>query len=100
MLTSVWLVSVGHRPFKHSRTTVYTLGGTQIGFYNVCQGNEAFTFPGHYLIGEALKCPHWVRFSTAEELAAEPTWLHRALDAAESVKFLIYDNGDAAFDCQ
>ena len=100
MLTSEWLASVGHRPSKHLRTTVYTLGGTQIGFSNVVQGNEAFTFPGHYLIGEALKSPHWVRFSTAEEFAAEPTRLFRALDAAERHRFLLYDNADPAFDYQ
>ena len=87
----------------HFRTTVYTIGGTQIGLRGVGQSKEAFTFPTQYLTGEALKSPHWARFSAAKEFAAEPIRLFRALDAAERLKFLIYDNGDPAypaFDCQ
>ena len=75
MLTSEWLASVNHQPLKHLRTTVYTVGGTQIGFCGVGQGKKSFTFPGHYLIGVALRSPHWDRFSTAEELAEDPSRL-------------------------
>ena len=41
--------------YKHRRVTVYTVGGTQIGFCGLGQGDELLTVPGHYLVGEALK---------------------------------------------
>ena len=73
MLIANLLSSIGNDDaFKRCRVAVYTVGGTQIGFAGLGEGKERLTFPGHWSIGEALRNPQWARFSTDEELVADP----------------------------
>ena len=59
--------------YRLRRVKVYTTGGTRIGLAGLGQDDELLTFPGFWIIQEALDSPHWARFSTYEELAEDPT---------------------------
>ena len=98
MLPGEQLSTINHDE-KYRRRRV-TVGGTQIGFSGLGQGSALLTFPGNFSIGEALRSPHWARFSTSEELVADPTQKLRTIEAVEKPNLLIYEDGSKAYDCQ
>ena len=74
MLTSELLSSFESGvSYVRRRVKVYSAGGNQICFARLGEGDERLKFPGHWIIGHALQDPDWARFSTAEELAEDPT---------------------------
>ena len=85
--------------FRRRRVKVYTAAGTQIGFADLGEGDERFTFPGQRLIGDALESQSWA-FSTAAKLAKDPTQIIRIRMAGERPRVLVYADGSIAYACQ
>ena len=82
--------------FKLRWLKAYTMGGTQIGFAGLGEHSERLTFPGKGNIREFLESMDWARFTTAGELAEDPSRLVRYLPAAERPNYLVYKDGSVA----
>ena len=100
MLTSQWLETIGITPYTTQRVKVYTFGGTLIGFAGVGQGPDILSFPGSYVVSDALQSPHWVRLSIPAELSMDPLRKFEILSQEEKPRFLIFDAGEFAYEGQ
>ena len=100
MLTAQWLETIGITPYTTQRVNVYTVGGTQIGLAGVYQGPDILSFPGSYVVGDALQSSHWVRLSTPEELSMDPVRKFQILSQQKGQRFLIFDTSEFAYEGQ
>ena len=101
MLTAELLSTIcNEATYTHGRVKRYTVGGTQIGFSGLGQGDELLTFPSHYLMGEALESHYWVRLSTNHELVADLCRKCGDIDVAEKPHFFFFEDGSRAYECQ
>ena len=78
---------------KAERVRVHLLNGTQIGLVGVGEGDELLTFPSHYLVGEALRSPHWIR--KAEPSDKTNKW-YVILDPDRAPKAIVHKDGTTA----
>ena len=64
------------------------------------EGDNRLSFPGSFLVKDALNSPGWVRFSTPDQLAADPTKTVRLLEADRKPHYLIHADGSIAYEYQ
>ena len=100
MLTSQWLETIGITPYTTQRVKVYPLGVTLIGLAGVGHGPDILSFPGSYIVGDALQSPHWVRLSTPAELSMDPVRKFQILSQEQRLRFLIFDTSEFAYEGQ
>ena len=54
---------------RETRVRAYAASGVQIGLPGAGEGDNRLTFPRCFLVGDALRAVHWIRFATAAEMA-------------------------------
>ena len=76
------------------RVRVYMPNGTMIGLAGVGEGDDILTIPSHFLVGEALRSPHWIRFA---ETSDGTSALCVPLGKDRTPKSILYKDGSIAY---
>ena len=79
---------------RASRVQVFTMAGKQIGLAGVGSGEDVLTFPACFVVADALRPPHWLRYAEAGD---EEPWIAGKFVRLEfEPATLIHSNGEAA----